>query len=226
MAYTKIGWANSPSTSTPISAENLNHMDDKIENLDEISRYIIATATTNGDYKINSTVTIETGVKFNITFPTATNSASNARLSIDNGSNYYNIKSTNGTQLIALQIQKRSIELRFDGTDFIYNGLVILATTEFATNDFIGSKRIYGKMFSVAAFPNNTTAAISHGLTNTAIQVVDVKFYGRTTAGTYQIGGIDSKIRFNIIPTNTLQITTFENYSSFSGYVIMYYYYL
>ena len=31
MSYTKIGWQDEPSTTTPISATNLNHMDDEIK---------------------------------------------------------------------------------------------------------------------------------------------------------------------------------------------------
>lgn len=34
MAYSKINWHDSPSTATPITAANLNHMDDGIYNLD------------------------------------------------------------------------------------------------------------------------------------------------------------------------------------------------
>ena len=34
MAYTRVNWQNSPSHATPLSAENLNVMDEGIENLD------------------------------------------------------------------------------------------------------------------------------------------------------------------------------------------------
>lgn len=43
MAYTKINWQDSPSTATPLTAANLNHMDD-------------------GIYNISSTLDIKTGV--------------------------------------------------------------------------------------------------------------------------------------------------------------------
>jgi regulator of replication initiation timing len=33
MEYTRINWKNSPNTETPVTAENLNHMEDGIEGL-------------------------------------------------------------------------------------------------------------------------------------------------------------------------------------------------
>ena len=34
MAYTKVGWKNLPQQTTPLSAENLNHMDKGIADFD------------------------------------------------------------------------------------------------------------------------------------------------------------------------------------------------
>ena len=35
MSYEKVGWKDYPDTSTPVNAENLNHMDEKISSMDQ-----------------------------------------------------------------------------------------------------------------------------------------------------------------------------------------------
>lgn len=72
MAYTKINWENLPSTSTPVNATNLNHMDQGI--YDANNKNIITaggtsstTATGTGDLSIPITQAIEQiGDKFTI----------------------------------------------------------------------------------------------------------------------------------------------------------------
>lgn len=58
MAYSPIGWENTPSTNTPITAENLNHMDEGIlnanESIEKLSKHpkiYFGTAEWNSNYK-------------------------------------------------------------------------------------------------------------------------------------------------------------------------------
>lgn len=115
MAYTKTVWENAPSTNTPINATRLNNLEDGVE---AISQYITATATTNGDYKINisSNFTLAAGLKLNISFPAATTGTSNARLSIDGGTTYKNV--FNGVQVLAKVIELKYLKLYYDGTQW------------------------------------------------------------------------------------------------------------
>lgn len=110
---------------------------------------------------------------------------------------------------------------------FMDNGAkYIVDSTETATNDFVNGKRIYFKKINVASFPNTTAVDYDHGLVNTAVQLYKTEFAGRDAGGTYQVGTGDNNIRFTLAPTNKLKITTNSNYSPFSGYVIIYYYYI
>lgn len=125
MAYTKTTWANSPATTSPLNATNLNNMEDGIFNndadidkLENVTKFITATATTNGDFKVNIPNTLATGMILNISFPAATSITSNARLSIDDGTNYKNILNEAGTQLLGSNVQNTSLSLVYDGTSF------------------------------------------------------------------------------------------------------------
>lgn len=131
MAYSKTNWFNKPSTASPINASNLN----KIENgIDINSRYITATAGSNGDFNINiaSYTTLTAGLKLNITFPTATVPTANARLSIDGGTTYKNISNS-----LASRVQNQRKELVYNGTTFEIinesNCIVVSKATDYTT---------------------------------------------------------------------------------------------
>ena len=80
MAYTKIGYQNSPSTATPLNAENLNHMDEQIYENDQrltalegahVSSFngrTGAVASAKGDYNIGqiAPVTFAAPSKFSL----------------------------------------------------------------------------------------------------------------------------------------------------------------
>lgn len=116
MAYTRINWKNKPSTDTPINATNLNAMDLGIDNLENATNCLIATATVDGDYKVNIANTLDTNMILNIIFPAAMTSASNARLSIDNGTTYKNVFF--GIQLSASEIENTIQSIYYDGTQW------------------------------------------------------------------------------------------------------------
>lgn len=139
MAYIKKIWKDYPNTTTQIKAEDLNNIENGIDdvdsrlvtaesdidtaeanitNLQNVTKYITATAGSNGDFYINLGITPYTGMIVYVSFPSATTGTSNARLSINNGTNYYNIYYS-GLNVKANEIQNKNITLYFDGTKFI-----------------------------------------------------------------------------------------------------------
>lgn len=130
MAYTRVNWENSPSTDTPINIDNLNIMDAGIAELDTVTKYLTATAGSNGDFKVSIPNTLETGMILNITFPTATVGTANARLSINNGTTYINIKLLRGSNNIpASLIQNNKHTLWYNGTQWIVEDKLIAYIT-------------------------------------------------------------------------------------------------
>lgn len=126
MAYTKMNWVDSPATTSPISADNLNNMetgifnnDADITNLKNVTKIITATATTNGDFKVNISNALATGLIVYIAFPTATVNTASARLSIDDGTTYKNIYS-----ILASEIESRSVSFRYDGTNWQLDSII------------------------------------------------------------------------------------------------------
>ena len=78
-----------------------------------------ATAVTNGDYKINITNPLTSGMILYISFPAASTNTQNARLSIDNGSNYKNILNVGTYQCLGSDVELRCVSLVYNGTSFI-----------------------------------------------------------------------------------------------------------
>lgn len=83
----------------------------------ESEMYITATAGSNGDFYVSIPLALATNNIVKISFPTATNGASNARLSVDGGTTYKDIKLS--TIRIASEVQSRQLSFRYDGTDFV-----------------------------------------------------------------------------------------------------------
>lgn len=100
-------------------AGNLNGID--IIDLDNVTKFLSATAVTNGDYKVNISNTLTTNMFVYLYLPNATTSTQTARLSIDDGSTYKNIKLLRGANtLTANYIQNNFAILRYNGTDWIW----------------------------------------------------------------------------------------------------------
>lgn len=134
MAYTKTNWQNSPSTATPLNATNLNKIENglfdqdarittnanDIDKLENVVKYITATAGSDGDFYIDITNTLATDMIIYVNFPTATTLTANARFSIDNGVTYKNIF-IRGAQALAREVSNLKKQLIYDGTQFIIN---------------------------------------------------------------------------------------------------------
>ncbi len=72
-------------------------------------------ASVNGaDFTINSTIPVAAGVEYKVHFA-ATNNTNNARLSVDNGTTFYNV---DGCKAVALGGEY--LRMMFDGTKFVY----------------------------------------------------------------------------------------------------------
>ena len=80
-------------------------------------KFITATAGSNGDFYITLLGTLATNDIVYISFPSATNGASNARLSVDGGTTYKNIKLY--SILLASGVASKKLSFVYDGTDFV-----------------------------------------------------------------------------------------------------------
>src|SRR5690554_2054406 len=111
-------WKNLPDETTPRNAENLSRSE----------RYLQATAGANGDFYVNidGADGLANGDTLKISFPTATNGTSNARLSIDGGSNY-NFIAINENIEKAESVENDKLELVYDAE----NWQIIKATLDY-----------------------------------------------------------------------------------------------
>src|SRR5574344_1482698 len=138
MAYIKKIWKDYPNTTTQIKAEDLNNIENGIDdvysrlvtaesdidtaetnitNLQNVTKYITATTGSNGDFNIDLGIIPYTGMIIYVRFPTPTNSSSNARLSINNGTTYYPIYYA-GVQIIASDCTGKYVKMYLNGTNF------------------------------------------------------------------------------------------------------------
>lgn len=151
MAYTKKTWKDYPDTSTPITADDLNNIEEGIENVDtrlsDEEYYVTATAGSNGDFHVTlSNTTLTTNRVVKIAFPTATNPASNARLSIDGGTTYYNLTNNNLNQLKGAGVENLKGVLVFDGSNWRIEKIGdINLTVNIAPNTQITLSSVIGK---------------------------------------------------------------------------------
>jgi len=132
-----------------------------------IEKYTTATATTNGDYKISSNITLTTGTILWLTFPAATSSTNMARLSIDDGTTYKNIKLLRGaTSIPAHLIENKNARLKYDGTYFVWDDTSLVAfaePTNGETSFTIGNLDVNadGGVYEIEAFIKNSGAVTS-----------------------------------------------------------------
>lgn len=121
--------------------------DADITDLKNVTKFITATAGSNGDFKININNVLETGLTVYVTFPVATVLTANSRFSIDNGTTYKNVFIDN-IQSIAKSIIFKSLMLRYDGTQWQVIELLSYSTSEIKTNEiWTNGKPIYKKTF-------------------------------------------------------------------------------
>lgn len=233
MAYTKKIWKDYPDTTTPILAEDMNNIENGIEaadtRLNDEEMYVQATAGANGDFFVNLTnQTLVNGRIVKISFPSATNSSSNARLSIDNGVTYKNIF-LNGVQSIGTYIQGLSLTLMYDGTRWEEMCCVENAITGVVvrTNEFLEGKRIYKKRINLGSFPNDSLKKVAHGLG--AVNFVKVEAIGLTSnlaVGLPFTNPTDLKSSIAAYVNGPdIDILTGTNRTSWSGYATVYFTY-
>lgn len=144
MAYIKKTWKDYPDTSTPIKAEDLNNIEDR---LSDEEYYVTATAGSNGDFRVTlSNTTLTTNRVVKIAFPTATNPASNARLSIDGGTTYKNINSKIGSN-----VQNKCLNLKYNGTEFEdvnqKHSITLQLNADFTQSSFSGGVNVPMSLF-------------------------------------------------------------------------------
>ena len=138
-------------------------------NYDNVTKYLTATAGSNGDYYVDIPNTLATNMKINISFPAATDNTKNARLSIDGGSTYKNIKFFDTTQVLASEIETKYKALYYNGTD------LILLDESFSRTNAIGTYTKYkdGTMTSIQEFSitiniNSSAGSLYNGSETTA----------------------------------------------------------
>ena len=83
----------------------------------KLNKYLVATASSNGDFSLTISGTLSTNNIVCIKFPSATDNTKDARLSLDGGTTYKNIKYC-GDQIIALLIENEYVEFAYNGIDF------------------------------------------------------------------------------------------------------------
>lgn len=112
--------------------------EDKLTDLNSLTaKYTAAAAVTNGDFKCTLTglSTLTSGDAVKVSFPPATDKTKVARLSVDGGTNYKNIYDS--TNILASEVENKSLELRYNGTQFVNtdtsNDAKLLASTSAAT---------------------------------------------------------------------------------------------
>jgi hypothetical protein len=148
------GWKNYPDTTTPIEGDNLTHIEEgiyensvniyensvniyensvniyensvNIKKVNNVTKYITATAGADGDFWIDIENDLVAGMVLYISFPTATNPASNARLSIDGGNTYVDVKLLRGFETIpAKLLSNKKVKLIYNGAKWILESRLI-----------------------------------------------------------------------------------------------------
>lgn len=174
-----------------ITDENMNEIKTVVnENdtrLSTVEKYITATAGSNGDFYVDLDITLAIGTIVNISFPIATVDTANARLSIDGGTTYKNTF-LNGSQAIGTYIQSKSLELRYDGTQWqIIDSIdIVINNSIVPTSSFIGNKRVYVKRINFGAMPNASSKSVTHGLNMASIRITNINCTTKNPTTNYQ----------------------------------------
>ncbi|MCK4258746.1 MAG: hypothetical protein KAX49_07195 [Halanaerobiales bacterium] len=110
-------FANSPTETTPVSANNLGRLE----------RYTEADAGSNGDFyiTIDGAAGLDTYDVVYIKFPAATTGTSNARLAIDGDNTYANIKTIRASQLLASDVEGKTMKFYYNGTSWLLDSMMV-----------------------------------------------------------------------------------------------------
>jgi hypothetical protein len=241
-------WKNLPDETTPRNAENLSRSE----------RYLQATAGANGDFYVNidGADGLANGDTLKISFPTATNGTSNARLSIDGGSNY-NFIAINENIKKAESVENDKLELVYDGENWqiiltsgnilrpddstVEEGLQALEKIEIVTdeikptNEWVDGKQVYSKRIYLGEMPNNTVKYVPTGLIANNIYITKIEGTARRkeNAFTVPLPYPDEGNNYQYISyetgssnPNTIRIATGSDRSDYVGYVNIYFTYI
>lgn len=203
-------------TNTEIPAQNKvndSDMNDIKTAVNQVGSYNVPTAGSNADYSLTLKGTLSSGDVVNIYFPTPANVASNARLSVDGGSNYYNIQFS-GDNLIGDNVKGKYLSLVFNGTIFEALGfksyiVAVLTTNTTGVNNNplklpVQLKSKFGSKFSIS----NGGILIGEG-------VKKIKVSAQTYVTTLGSTGIKKALVYN--GSNSVAIDALANLTN--GYV-------
>lgn len=179
-AYVTINEQNYPVTpavwtgTTPVSALNLNNMQNNIEEaIGILEESINSTGLIEGRLPTLNNVELNTLEAFN-GFRYITGCTVNGE-NIENGY-LLQLIYTETTYRTQIHVGATSGKIRYrimkTGTweDFVSIGKQITVGQEEPTNEFIGDKRVYVKRLDIGNLPNATVKSVDHGLSNVKIE--------------------------------------------------------
>lgn len=135
----KITYADKSAINVNAEIPSANKVEDTNMNdlkyaVNQIGAFNTATKGSNGDFYVTLKGTLSAGDIVSIYFPTATTNTATARLSVDGGNNYYNIKLLRGFSTVPASLIESGYRVfRFDGTNFIWINTNLVAYYKFTT---------------------------------------------------------------------------------------------
>lgn len=114
MSYIPKNWNDLPIEDTPITADDLDHIENGIKEISNVTEYLNGILELNADTYVNISNQLISGMIIHIKFPTIV-STSNATLSLDNGTTKKSIKCS-GVDVIGTDVSGKNLDLSYDGT--------------------------------------------------------------------------------------------------------------
>lgn len=114
MSYIPKNWNDLPIEDTPITADDLDHIENGIKEISNVNEYLNGILELNADTYVNISNQLISGMIIHIKFPTISSTA-NATLSLDNGTTKKSIKCS-GVDVIGTDVSGKNLDLSYDGT--------------------------------------------------------------------------------------------------------------
>lgn len=239
--FSNITFQNEPSTATPLSAGNLNNIQESLQsalngvfgssetisvnNADIVYKdgiYLIAKNTTNFPFN----TTNAQGILIVLSKPTDESSSWQrvTQIAIDNNERKLWIR--NGEYFP--EDEDASFDVSWKSLESITK--IPTDSSIEKTDMIIGSKPVYVKRLTVVSLPNASTISVPVGITD---NITPYKFEGMSTRSTDNvylpipyIASGNSQIGLNYSGSNkTLSLTTYTDRSNMSGYIDFYFTY-
>ena len=100
---------------------NASDMNEIKKVVNDNSKYILATYGASGKYYININGELQNGDIIHVRFPDMTNATVPLELSVDGGTNYYNIvRKSNSVNVLCKFLSNELVDLYFNGTKFVF----------------------------------------------------------------------------------------------------------